>query len=106
MDLNIPHPQPRENGDYKAWTSISYGNPYGIIHLAEGNGLDLRDIKIEDCDRLIKAAQKIRTELAGHLAKAAVPHGRDNLYQGTCQLCGKPADDELHADAAETDGGA
>lgn len=100
MDLRIPRPEPRRDGDYRTYTSIGYGRPCGTIHLAEGHALDLADVEVEDCDRLIRAATEVREQLLGYLAKAAAPHGRDNLHKGTCQLCGKPEDDDLHATQA------
>jgi hypothetical protein len=99
MDLNIPRPAPIRDGDYETWVDIGYGQPVAVIHLAEGGALDLASLTAGDCDRLIRAAAKVKGQILDILARAAAPHGRRNLYQGTCQLCGKPEDDELHAEA-------
>jgi hypothetical protein len=98
VHIRTPSPQPRKDGDYKTYVSIGYGDPYGIIHLAEGDALDLDDVRVEDCDRLIRAAAEVKEKLLRYHARAAAPHGRNNLYQGTCQLCGKPEGDTLHAE--------
>lgn len=98
MDLNIPRPAPREDGDYATYVDIGYGKPYGTIHLADSYGLSLGSVTAEDCDRLTRAAAKVKEKILRYQAEAAVPHGRKNVYQGTCQLCGKPEADELHAD--------
>jgi len=105
MELNIPRPAPSKDGDYRTFVNIGYGNPYAVIHLAEGGSLDLTGVQVEDCDRLIRAAAKVKEELLGFQAEAAAPHGRDNLYHGTCQLCGKPEADELHAEPAPVPSG-
>lgn len=100
MELSIPRPNPREDGEYRTFVDIGYGKPWAVIHLAEGNSLDLRYVTVEDCDRLIRAAATVKEGLLRCQAQAAAPHGRKNLYGGTCQLCGKPEDDELHAEPA------
>lgn len=99
MEVRTPRPSPIEDGDYKTYTDAGYGNAYGTIHLAEGYGLDLADVHVEDCDRLIRAASKVREQLLGFQAEAAAPHGRKHLWHSTCQLCGKPEGDGLHAEA-------
>lgn len=98
MRIEIPRPAPRETGDYGVWVTPGYGDPRGTIHLAENGILDLRDLSADDCDRLIRAACKAREEILRYQAEMAAPHGRKRVYQGTCQLCGKPEDDELHAE--------
>jgi hypothetical protein len=102
MELNIPRPAPLKDGDYRTFVTSGYGDPYAVIHLAEGNGLDLTSVTVEDCDRLIRAAAKVKEQILRYQAKAAAPHGRADLYQGTCQLCGKPEADGLHADPEPT----
>jgi hypothetical protein len=96
MEIRIPRPPVRKDGEYQTWVSIGYGDPVATIHLAESGDLDLSDIRVDDCDRLTRALARVRGELVRYQATAAAPHGRDRLYQGTCQLCGKPEDDALH----------
>jgi hypothetical protein len=98
MEVRTPRPAPIGDGDYQTYTDAAYGNPYGTIHLAEGYSLDLADVHVDDCDRLIRAASRVRDQLLGFQAKMAAPHGRKHLWHATCQLCGKPEDDELHAE--------
>lgn len=98
MELSIPRPQPRTDGDYETFVDCGYGKPWAIIHLAMNGTLDLRDIDVDDCDRLIKAAVEVKTRLIAYQAEIAAPHDRGRVYQGTCQLCGKPEDDALHAE--------
>lgn len=98
MELSIPRPQPRKEGDYETFVDCGYGKPWAIIHLAENGTLDLRDLGVDDCDRLIKAAVEVKSQLLRFQAEMTAPHGRGHLYKGTCQLCGKPEDDVLHAD--------
>lgn len=100
MDLNIPRPVPRKDGDYRTFVTMGYGPPVAVIHLAEGGALDLNHLTAGDCDRLIRAAAKVKGQILDLEARAAAPHGRRNIYEGTCQLCGKPEDDELHAEPA------
>lgn len=97
MRIDSPRPAPREAGDYKTSVTIGYGDPRGDIHLDEAGALRLSDVRPEDCDRLIKAAAEIKSRVLAHRAEMAAPHGRRYVYQGTCQLCGKPEDDALHA---------
>lgn len=103
MEVRTPRPSPIGDGDYKTYTDAAYGNPYGTIHLADGYALDLADVHVEDCDRLIRAVSTVREQLLRFQAQAAAPHGRKHLWHGTCQLCGRPEDDELHAEAASAE---
>lgn len=97
MRISRPNPEPRVAGDYNAWTNgVAYGKPYGVIKLDEGNALKLEDITLDDARRLAKAAQQIERELAAAHARMTAPHGGEHFYHGTCQLCGKPEDDEIH----------
>lgn len=98
MQIGKPEPRPRDNGEYAISTTKGYGDPRGYIDLDEAATLALRDVRIEDCDRLIKAAAAVKDRILALTAEMAAPHGRRHLYQGTCQLCGKPEDDELHAE--------
>ncbi len=93
MRIETPRPSPREDGDYGVWVTMGYGDPEATIHLAENGTLDLRDIRAGDCDRLIRAAAKAKDEILRYQAMMAAPHGSRYFYHGTCQLCGKPADD-------------
>jgi hypothetical protein len=93
MRIETPRPSPREDGDYAVWVTMGYGDPDAIIHLAKNGTLDLRDVHADDCDRLIRAAARAKEEILRYQAMMAAPHGSRYLYQGTCQLCGKPADD-------------
>jgi hypothetical protein len=104
MRIVTPSPGPRESGEYGTWVTIGYGDPAGIIHLAENGTLDLRDVHADDCDRLIRAASRVKAEILRYQAQMAAPHGRRYIYEGTCQLCGKPEDDELHAEAPAPSG--
>ena len=110
MQIETPRPCPRDTGDYSVWVTKGYGDPRAVIHLAESGTLDLRDVHVEDCDRLIRAAAQAKEEILRYQAEMSAPHGRVHLYQGTCQLCGKPEGDALHAEAYRlacgcTDGG-
>lgn len=97
MRITQPEPRPRDTGDYHVYVSaVAYGKPYAKIYLDEGNDLALADITLDDARRLAKAAARIEQELAAAEARMKAPHGREHFYQGTCQLCGKPEDDELH----------
>jgi len=99
--IESPDPSPRDSGDYETWIAKSYGDPRGTITLDEKGDLVMRAVRIDDCDRLIKAACEIKRKLTAYRAEMAAPHGRAHLHKGTCQLCGKPEDDELHADPPE-----
>jgi hypothetical protein len=101
--IDSPDPKPRDSGDYEIWISKGYGDPAGTITLDEEGDLVLRNITIGDCDRLIKAACEIKQKLTAYRAEMAAPHGRRHIHKGTCQLCGQPEDDELHAEAEPLD---
>jgi hypothetical protein len=100
MKVRGPNPSPRESGDYHIYVTSGYGDPNGAIYLDEDRTLELARLDEADCDRLIKAACEIKRRVAAHRAEMAAPHGMHYIYQGTCQLCGKPADDPdaLHGD--------
>lgn len=100
MRIDIPHPQPRESGDYQFYVVSGYGDPHGTIWLDETQCLTLSCLTAEDCDRLIRAADQVKDQILGYTAEMTVPHGTKHLYKGTCQLCGKPEDDGLHAEPA------
>jgi hypothetical protein len=100
MRIEIPYPQPRKDGDYRFYVNPAYGEPTGTIWLGEGHALTLSYVTAEDCDRLIRAAAEVKQKVMAYTAEMSAPHGRKNIYQGDCQLCGKPEDDELHADPA------
>jgi hypothetical protein len=96
MRIDTPNPRPRKDGEYRTYAGLGYGEPNGEIWLDEKGDLRLQNVAVADCDRLIKAAAAIKEELLVQHARMAAPHGRTNIYEGTCQLCGKPEDDELH----------
>ena len=99
MRIKSPDPQPRDDGEFHVYVNgQAYGKPYGIIYLDEGKALALRDITLSDARRLAAAVARVERELAAACAEMAAPHGRGHLYEGTCQLCGKPEDDGLHAE--------
>lgn len=100
MQLDTPQPKPRTEGDYRVDVTKGYGNPTADIILDEKGDLRLQWVSLEDCDRLIKAATEAREKIARFRAEMAAPHGHRHFYKGTCQLCGKPADEatELHAE--------
>jgi hypothetical protein len=99
MRITRPNPEPREDGDYCSFTNgVAYGKPYGSIKLDDAGHLRLDDITLDDARRLAKAAMRIEQELTAAHARMKAPHGGEHFYQGTCQLCGKPEDDELHAE--------
>jgi hypothetical protein len=100
MRIEIPKPQPRKDGEFTFYVTEGYGEPHGTIWLDEAQALRLDYVTAEDCDRLIRAAAEVKQQVLSYAAKAAVPHGKRSVYQGTCQLCGKPEDDELHAEPA------
>lgn len=100
MQLNLPSFQQKSELDTEV--DIGYGKPTGTIRLDDDSRTTLRWVSEEDCDRLIKAAVAIKEGIRASRAKAAAPHGRRNIYEGTCQLCGKPEGDELHAETAPT----
>ena len=89
---------PITEGDYRIWHAGGYGKPNGEIWLDEEGDLRLGSLSVEDCDRLIKAATEIKSKVLAYRAEMKAPHGRAHLYKGTCQLCGKPEDDGLHAE--------
>jgi hypothetical protein len=97
VKIEIPRPPKlREDGEYAVMVGKGYGDPRGTISLDEKWELTLDNIRVEDCDALIKAAAEIKEKVLAYRAELAVPHGRKHLYKGRCQLCGKPEDDELH----------
>lgn len=98
MRVQQPDPKPRETGDYEIYFGTGYGRPTGDIYLDEKRELRLNWLDEGDCDRLIKAAAEIKSRIIIARAEMAAPHGRRHVHQGTCQLCGKPEDDELHAE--------
>ena len=100
MRITRPEPDPRDSGDFFTYTSGAYGKPYGSIRLDESGQLRLDGITLDDARRLAKAALQIEQELTALHARMAAPHGSDDFYKGTCQLCGKPESDEIHAEAA------
>jgi hypothetical protein len=102
MHVIQPDPRPRESGEYEFRATKGYGDPRGYIMLDEERLLELRDVRVEDCDRLIKAAAGLKDRILALTAEMTAPHGRNHFYQGTCQLCGKPEADGLHADPEPT----
>src|SRR6184192_2300482 len=102
MRIQAPDPQPRDDGDYYVYVNdTAYGKPYAKIYLSgDDRSLALGDITLDDARRLAAAATRVERELAAAHARMTAPHGTGDLYEGTCQLCGKPGDDGLHADAA------
>lgn len=99
MEIRRPNPEPRGTGDFDVYVNpVAYGKPYASIKLDEAGSLRLDSINLDDARRLAKAAARIEQELTAAHARMAAPHGRKNFYQGTCQLCGKPEADELHAE--------
>jgi hypothetical protein len=102
MEVKSPDPQPRDDGEYDTYVNgVAYGKPYAKIYLDEDRALTLERITLGDARRLARAAVQVEQELAAAHAMMAAPHGSDHFYKGTCQLCGKAADDALHADPAE-----
>jgi hypothetical protein len=97
VKIDTRAPEPRGHGDYYTRTQGGYGKPHGEIWLDEAGRFRLDYLSEDDCDRLIRAVAEIKPRVAAMRAEMAVPHGRRHLYRGTCQLCGKPEDDELHA---------
>lgn len=95
MQLDLPSFQ-QKDGELDTYVDIGYGRPHGVIRLSDD--ARLRYVYEDDCDRLIKAAAAIKEGIRASRAKAAQPHGSKHFWQGTCQLCGKPEDDELHAE--------
>jgi hypothetical protein len=102
MRIESPQPKPIAEGDYYVHVTKGYGDPDAEIWLDEKGELRLNYVSLEDCDRLIKAACEAKEKIARYRAELATPHGRKHLYQGRCQLCGKPEDDELHAEPVIT----
>jgi len=103
MRIQAPNPQPRGDGEYSTYVNgVAYGRPYGEITLDEGGALTLGDITLADARRLAAAAARVERELASVHARMTAPHGRRNIHKGTCQLCGKPENDGLHAEPAAT----
>ena len=102
MRITRPEPEPRDNGDYRTYVNgIAYGEPYAMIYLDEAADLRLDGITLDDARRLAKAAVQAEQELSAAHARMTAPHGSDHFHKGTCQLCGKPEADELHAVRAE-----
>lgn len=98
MRIDTPDPELCEEGDYGLLVMKGYGNPRAIITLDKKGDLELREVRLDDCDRLIRAATQAREKIAAYRAEMEAPHGRTHLHKGTCQLCGKPDADELHAE--------
>ena len=99
MEIRRPDPQPRTEGNYDVYVNgIAYGKPYASIKLSEDNQLRLDDITLGDALRLAAASAQVAAELTAAHARLGAPHGGDHFWKGTCQLCGKPEDDELHAE--------
>lgn len=99
MEITRPEPRPRSEGDYDVYVSaVAYGKPYAKIYLDDAKHLAIADIRLEDARRLAKAAAQIEQELSAAHARMTAPHGSEHFYQGTCQLCGKPENDRLHAE--------
>lgn len=98
MRIEIPKPQPRKDGEFMFYVTVGYGEPHGTIWLDEAQSLVLDYVDAEDCDRIIRAVAEVKSQVLEYRAQAAVPHGKNRVYHGTCQLCGKPEGDELHAE--------
>jgi hypothetical protein len=98
VKIEIPKPQVREDGEYAAMVTKGYGDPHGTIALDDKWEVVLDYVSAEDCDALIRAAAEIKEKVLAYRAEMAAPHGTRHLYKGRCQLCGKPEDDELHAE--------
>lgn len=98
--MRLDTPWARQSGDYKVSVSrLQYGEPEATIILDEEGGLSLNRVTLDDCERLDRAANRARQEILVARAEMAAPHGRQYLYNGRCQLCGKLEDDELHVEA-------
>lgn len=97
MQLHTPHPHLRKEGDFPAGVNPGYGAPFGTITLSEDDWprFELGALSEDDCDRLIRAAAKVKTELIAQRALAAAEH-EPRTYEGTCQHCGLPEDDDMH----------
>lgn len=87
--------------DFKVDLNPGYGNPWGDIILTDDGRTRLQWVHEDDCDRLIKAAAELKSQIIDSRTRAAAPHGRKHLHEGRCQLCGKPEADELHAEARQ-----
>jgi hypothetical protein len=98
MQVRGPEPSTRESGDYAVRVTKGYGDPRAFISLDEDGAFQLYDVRPDDCDRLIRAAADAKEKILRYRAEMEAPHGRDHLWKGRCQLCGKPEDDGLHAD--------
>jgi len=98
MRIQSPDPKPRSEGDYMVDPTPGYGKPTADIWLDEKGELRLLWLDEGDCERLIRAAAEALKDIRRYASQMAAPHGRARIYQGTCQLCGKPEDDELHAE--------
>lgn len=98
MFITRPNPVPRKGGDYETYTVPGYGEPNATVFLDEERHLRLDDITLADCDRLMAALARVRPVLVRYHAEMQAPHGRGRVYQGTCQMCGKPEDHPLHAE--------
>ena len=95
--MRIDTPSIRED-DFPVDLNPGYGNPWGDIILSEDGRTRLQWVHEDDCDRLIKGAAELKQQIIESRARAASPHGTRHLHKGTCQLCGKPEADELHAE--------
>ena len=95
MQLEIP--DAREDGDFAVHLNPGSGDPFGHIELTKDGRVRLRWLREDDCDRLIRAAADLKDKLIKSRNAAGFPHSA-RLYEGHCQLCGKPEDDELHAE--------
>lgn len=104
MRIDTPDPKPRTSGDYDIYVTSGYGSPTADIFLDEKGDLRLQWLDEGDCERLIRAAARALEEIRAYAAEMAVPHGRRRLYKGTCQLCGKPEDDDLHREPQDAAG--
>jgi hypothetical protein len=99
--MRLDTPDARKTGDYEVFVSrLQYGDPEARIILDDNAGLVLHRVTLDDCDRLIKAAAAAKQQIIAVLEEMGYAHGRAHLHEGTCQLCGKPEADELHAEAA------
>jgi len=97
--VRIDTPSLRADG-FKVEFNTGYGNPWGDILLTDDGRTRLQWVSEDDCDQIIKAAAELKSQIIDSRTWAAMPHGRGRLFKGRCQLCGKPEDDELHAEPA------
>jgi hypothetical protein len=98
--MRIDTPSLRADG-FKVDLNPGYGKPWGDILLTEDGCTRLQWVHEDDCDQIIKAAAELKSQIIDSRTRAAVPHGRGHLFKDRCQLCGKPEDDELHAEPAK-----